>query len=375
MYLLSSRIPAWSRALGAKLPVRNSTRAFLLSLTLLSPTVLATETPDLLKQTIAEIRTEYQLPALSVAVITSGKLVYAGGAGYLDDEQQVAVTEETTFRIASISKLFTAQAIMQLAEAGKLNLSDPVSAYLPEFEGSSITISQLLTHTSGIKDKVRPAGGADHRSQTNYFSLIKAQAIPETGTHPFAYSDTGFNLLGAVVSAVSGVPFAQYVQKHILVPSQMRHSGYYDGETGSAPSALPTYQGKVLTEAQRRPFDPNFYPCEGLVSNAEDLGLWLSATLKQSPSLLHASSYAQMLEPRAKTPWGDIRVGLAWQVYEKDGRFIARHPGSVRGYKSLLISYPQERNGLVILTNAAKAPRFEIADKLTQTLRDEGTWP
>ncbi|WP_066961017.1 hypothetical protein [Microbulbifer sp. Q7] len=74
-----------------------------------------------------------------------------------------------------------------------------------------------------------------------------------------------------------------------------------------------------------------------------------------------------------KRPGRDIQVALAWQVYEKDGRFIARHPGSVRGCKSLLISYPQERNGLVLLTNAAEAPRFEIADKLTQTLPDTGS--
>ncbi|WP_406828356.1 hypothetical protein [Microbulbifer sp. ARAS458-1] len=101
---------------------------------------------------------------------------------------------------------------------------------------------------------------------------------------------------------------------------------------------------------------------------------WHSATLKRDDRILSDASYTQMLEPREKTPWSGIQVALAWQVYEKDGRFIARHPGSVRGYKSLLISYPQERNGLVLLTNAAKAPQFEIADKLTQILRGTGIW-
>ncbi|WP_288130722.1 serine hydrolase domain-containing protein [Microbulbifer sp.] len=351
-------------------------KAFLLSLALLSQPVMATDNSAqmALDQTLAELRAEYQIPALAVSVIASGKLVYASGAGYIDEGQQLPVTGDTTFRIASISKLFTAQSIMQLVEAGKLKLSDPVSDYLPAFEGSPITIARLITHTAGIKDTVRPVDAVQRRSQANYLTLIAAQGTPDTAVHTFEYSDTGFNLLGAVVSAVSDMPFEQYVQRHILAPSHMRHSGYYDGQQGTAPSAQPTYQGKVLTHAQQRPFDPSFYPSEGLVSSAGDLGLWLSATLNQDDRILGASSYAQMLEPRADTPWGTIQVALAWQVYTKDDRFVARHPGSLRGYKSLLISYPQEGNGIVLLTNAAKAPRFEIADKLIQTLRSSGVW-
>lgn len=351
-------------------------RTLLLLLALLSPSVLAVDKPaqKALDQTLAKLRTEFQVPALAVSVIASGKLIYASGVGYTDEDRQLPVTGETTFRIASISKLFTAQSIMQLVEAGKLQLSDPVSKHLPVFEGSPITIAQLLTHTAGIKDAVRPVDTSQRRSQADYLALIVDQGSPDTAVHNFEYSDTGFNLLGAIVGAVSGMPFEQYVQRHIIEPSHMQHSGYYDGQQGIAPAAQPTYQGKVLTQTQQRPFDPGFYPSEGLVSSAGDLGLWLSATLNQDDSILTAPSYAEMLQPRANTPWGDIQVALAWQVYKKDDRFVAQHLGSLRGYKSLLISYPQERNGIVLLTNAAKAPRFEIAEKLMQALRDSGVW-
>ncbi|QIL91155.1 serine hydrolase [Microbulbifer sp. SH-1] len=351
-------------------------RALLLLLALLSQPGLAIDEPAqaALDRTLAELRAGFQIPALAVSVIASGELVYAGGAGYIDEDRQLPVTSETTFRIASISKLFTAQSIMQLVEAGKLKLSDPVSKHLPLFEGSPITIVQLLTHTAGIKDAVRPVDTSQRRSQADYLSLIVAQGTPDTAVHNFEYSDTGFNLLGAIVSAVSGMPFDQYVEQHILEPSHMRHSGYYDGQHGIAPSAQPTYQGKVLTQAQRRAFDPGFYPSEGLVSSAGDLGLWLSATLNQDDSILTAPSYAEMLQPRADTPWGDVQVALAWQVYKKDDRVVAQHLGSLRGYKSLLISYPQERNGIVVLTNAAEVPRFEIAEKLMQALRSAGVW-
>ncbi|MFI2812882.1 serine hydrolase [Microbulbifer sp. YPW16] len=320
------------------------------------------------------IARDFEIPALSVAVIASGELVYTGGAGYEDQEQEVPVTGDTRFRIASISKLFAAQAIMQLAEAGKLDLDDPIADYLPGFEQSPITIRQLLTHSSGLSDLVRPVGTEEQRTEQAYFALVNT-AMEITGTeHGFEYSDTGFNLLGAIISRASSKAFPDYIQQHILTPVNMRHSGYYDGQQGTAPEVSPTYQGKVLTEAQRRPFDTSFYPSEGVVSTAGDLGRWLVATLNQDNRLLSRASYSQMLEPRVKTTWGDIHIGLGWQVYEVDGRFIARHPGSIRGYKSLLLSYPREGNAIILLTNAAKAPRFDIADRLAEKLRQAKVW-
>ncbi|TLM77405.1 serine hydrolase domain-containing protein [Microbulbifer harenosus] len=165
-------------------------RALLLLLALLSQPGLAIDEPAqaALDRTLAELRAEFQIPALAVSVIASGELVYASGAGYIDEERQLPVTGDTTFRIASISKLFTAQSIMQLVEAGKLELSDPVSKYLPLFEGYPITIAQLLTHTAGIKDAVRPADNSQRRSQADYLGLVLAQGTPDTAVHNFEYS-------------------------------------------------------------------------------------------------------------------------------------------------------------------------------------------
>lgn len=351
-------------------------RTLLLLLSLHTLPALAAEqtTEDVLDLELAAIAQEFSIPALSVAVIASGKLVYASGTGHIDNHQKVNTTADTAFRVASISKLFTAQAVMQLIEQERLSLSDPIGDYIPAFRQSPITILQLLTHTSGLEDALRPEGGEGRKPTDTYLSLISASAPLGESAHEFAYSDTGFNLLGAIVASVSGMPFDDYVQQNVLNPVEMQHTGYYDGRRGIAPEAPPTYQGKVLTPELRRPFDPSFYPSEGLVSTASDLGRWLVATLNRDSRLLASPSYAQMLEPRVKTSWGDIQVGLAWQVYEKDSRFVARHPGSVRGYKSLIISYPEERNAIVLLTNAAKAPRFEIADRLTENLRDMQVW-
>jgi CubicO group peptidase (beta-lactamase class C family) len=121
---------------------------------------------------LAAVANEFEIPALALAVIASGKLVYKEGFGFQGKENTLPVTNNTLFRIASISKLFTAQAIMQLVEKNKLNLDDRVSEYLPEMMGSNITIRQLLTHSSGLRDQLRPVPRESKRSAQDYLKLV-----------------------------------------------------------------------------------------------------------------------------------------------------------------------------------------------------------
>ncbi|WKE64866.1 serine hydrolase [Gallaecimonas kandeliae] len=347
---------------------------FALSLIPASSQAVSEKPLPALHQELQSIQEDYQIPAIAMAVIADGKVVFADGAGFLDQGHQQPVSSGTLFRLASISKLFTAQAVMQLVEAGKLQLDDRVSTYLPELGPSDITIRELLSHVSGLRDQVRPVPHEAHRRQAQYLKAVGDSLATSQGQKVFNYSDTGFNLLGAVVGKVSGMPFDQYIKRHILVPAGMSSSGYYDGVSGVMSEALPTYEGKPLPRAQQRPYDPAFFPCEGLVSNVSDLANWLVLTLAMDKRLLTQRSYQEMLKPRAKTPWGDIDVGLGWQLYQKDGQLVARHPGSIRGYKSLVLAYPGKRNALVLLTNASKAPRFKIAERFTNKLVALGIW-
>lgn len=322
---------------------------------------------------LAEIQQDYGIPAMSVGIIANGKLVFAEGFGYRDVKGEIPVTKSTRFRIASISKLFTAQAIMQLVEEDRLDLEDPISLYLTGFGTSDITIEQLMSHSSGIKDQVRPIFGRARRLPEYLEDVIQSLETLES-RKTFNYSDTGFNLLGAIISSVSGKSYEDYILANILQPANMVNSGYFDGAEGVKPEALATYKGEAIASNQQRPYDPSFYPSEGLISNVSDLSNWLILTLSHNEKLLNDDTYKEMLQPRVKTTWGNISIGLGWQVYKENDQVVARHPGSIRGYSSLIIFYPKTKNAIVLLTNASEVPRLEIANRIANKLIDLEVW-
>ncbi|MCJ8320750.1 MAG: beta-lactamase family protein [Colwellia sp.] len=323
---------------------------------------------------IENIRIEAEVPALAVGIISSGKLVYSKGFGAIDEENKNYVSDQTLFRIASISKLFTAQAIMQLVEKNKIELQAPISRYLPVFEGSLITVKQLLSHSSGIKDSVKPVPFQQNRTSEQYFNNINKTLSLSSSINNFDYSDTGFNILGGIITVVTGVSFEKYIEQNILNPLNMKDSGYFNGNNSYKAQVLPYRRGRVIDAGNRRPYDPSFFPSEGLNSNIQDLSHWLIATLNHDKQLLKADSFKNMLVPQVKTPWGDIYVGLGWQVYSENKTKIARHLGSVRGFKSLLKSYPESRRGIIVLSNSSGTPRKKIVDEIEAYLIDSKYW-
>jgi CubicO group peptidase (beta-lactamase class C family) len=361
---------------GASVSIKNSV---ILLVLIVSPCSFALEAAveKELNNELTSIVTEFSIPALALAVIASGKLVYAQGFGFKDEENILPVTNKTLFRIASISKLFTAQAIMQLAQKNKLGLDDNISEHLPLMKGSEITVRQLLTHSSGLQDEIKPL--VNERSIEEYLSLVNTSVSASLGdgqqTSQFNYSDTGFNLLGAIVSVTSGLPFEDYIKLNIFDPAGMSDSGYWDGKRGVAVDVAPTYKGSTLVYDQQRPYDVAFFPSEGVVSNVADLGKWAVSTLTYQQDILSKLSYQQMVQPSIKTDWGDIYMGLGWQVYRDKQNLVARHPGSIRGYKSLIVTYPDNMDAIILLTNASETPRFKIVNEITSKLRQAGVWP
>jgi CubicO group peptidase (beta-lactamase class C family) len=319
--------------------------------------------------TLEKIRIQNDIPAMAVAIISSGEVTYSKGFGFLDEEKLKPTTKESLFRIASISKLFTAQAIMQLVEDKQLGLNDNVSQYLPAFENTHITIKQLLTHSSGLSDSVRPVDFSAKRSKHEYLKLVQQTVINNKENKGFEYSDTGFNILGSVISAVSGLRYEKYIYENILIPASMEKSNYFNGMNKYFAEAPPTKRGRLIAESKQRPYDLSFNPSEGLVTNVNDLSLWLKLTLAYDSSILKEQTYKNMLAPQIKTTWGEIYMGLGWQVYKSEGVNIARHPGSIRGYKSLIITYPESKNAMIILTNSSNTPRWDIAKYITKILK------
>jgi len=327
---------------------------------------------DELTASLEKIRIQNDVPAMAVAIISSGETTYIEGFGFIDETEKEPATKGTLFRIASISKLFTAQAIMQLIENNTLGLNDNVGQYLPVFKNTNITIKELLTHTSGLSDSVRPVDAK--RSKKSYLNLVQKTATNNKGNKAFAYSDTGFNLLGVVISTISGVSYEKYIKDNILIPAGMKKSKYFTGVAEYVAEAPPTYKGVLIDKSEQRPYDLSFNPSEGLVSSVYDLNLWIKLTLANDNSILKKQTYKDMLVPQIKTVWGEIYMGLGWQVYKSEGVDVSRHPGSIRGYKSLIITYPDTKDALILLTNSSNESRWEIAKSITKILKQNAQW-
>jgi len=312
-----------------------------------------------LSQRLEQQRVDHKVPAMAVAILSAGELVYCRGFGFADEAQTRPTTKDTLFRVASISKLFTAQAVMQLLAQYGISVQAPIGKFVPDFSGNPITLQQLLTHSSGIRDQIKPTSGLlpdEQQAAREYLQSVLASTQQRSNTHEFNYSDTGFNLLGAFVSAVSGSNYSTYVDERVLQQAKMEAS--YFAQSDGEGIAFPSYQGQVIPLEHQRPFDPRFFPSEGLVSNITDLSRWLQLTLKQDDALLHKSGYHSMLQVQGSTGWHGVKMGLGWQLMQDGEHKIARHPGSIRGYKSLLMAYPESQNGFILLSNSSDTPRW-----------------
>lgn len=320
--------------------------------------------PDI-KEAVEEIQTASDVPALGLGVVDKGEIVFLGGFGKVNGR---ATTERDRFRAASISKLFTAQAIMKLVEGGSLSLDDDVSRWLPAFAGRGLTIRHLLIHRSGLRDAVFPSETDDPAHLQAYLGQVAEQTPSHAPGAVYAYTDADFNVLGAVVEKVGGVPFAQYVQRHFLAPLGLADSSIFPTLAQRQGITTPFMNKPNVRPATPRPYDIAFAPSEGLVTNARDLTIWTEATLKQDKRLLNAESFAAMLNREQEAAGPGRYAGLGWQLREENGRRVAEHGGSVRGFNALVLTYPDHGRAIVILTNANNAPRWEIARKIDAIL-------
>ncbi|GJL93271.1 serine hydrolase domain-containing protein [Hyphococcus sp.] len=330
-------------------------RACLMILTMIAniAVVIAGDNSDTQLDIMLErIRRDHAIPALAVGVVDAGEIRYLRTFG---------APQDARFRAASISKLLTAQAIARLAEGGAVSLDDDLGRHVPALAERGVTLRHLLTHTSGLADGPRPRNRADASAPDAYVEeLAKAPLFGSPGA-AWRYTDSEYNLLGVVITAVSGRPYMEHVTVMLLAPI---------GADGA--SMFPAARDDVLAPhlnfgfalpAPSRPFDIAYAPSEGLVTDVESLTRWLAATLNHDPRLLRPATYEAMLAPQ----YGD-HAAIGWQVGARNGRRIAQHGGSFTGWSALIYSYPDERRGFVVLTNAHDAPRWAIVDAIEAVL-------
>ncbi len=305
-------------------------------------------------------------PGLSIGIVYNQELIWAKGYGFADLDNQIPATPSTVYRIGSISKVFTATAILQLRDAGKLQLDDPVVRHLPWFkiknpyaDGPTITIWHLLTHTAGLP---ADAAGVDFKSYTGpqreeMIRLLAEQEVLSPAETRVSYSNLGYVILGEIVTAVTGEPFAQYIESHILTPLGMAATDLEPDANmlGLAVGYGPRKRG-VPREAQRF-VDTRFYtPAGDGASTVEDMARFVSFQLGDGSvsgaRILNGSTLREMHRVHWLLPDWDRGRGLGFSVRRVGEQIRFGHGGDSLGFLAMFEIAPDDKLAVIVLTNA-----------------------
>ncbi|HEX5716142.1 MAG TPA: serine hydrolase domain-containing protein, partial [Thermoanaerobaculia bacterium] len=293
-----------------------------------------------------------RLPAVALAVVRPEQEIYAA----VLSRESTDLTPDTPFLLGSVTKTITALAIAQLADAGKLQFDDAVSKHLPGFAlnagdgGRTITLRQLLTHTSGL----RQWSGHDRRAQREgRFDHIAPARPPGTR---FEYSSLNYMILGKVVEAASGMPYGEYVRAHIFEPLDMG-SSFTDLESAREKGLVRGHwyaYGLAIPGQETQQPEP-LVPAGFLISSARDLGHYLSMLLNEGRFRGRQVVSREALGEMFRT-WdgGATGAGMAWGI----GSTRIGHAGSTPTFSARLALLPEARYGIVILTNVNSGPFF-----------------
>ncbi|WP_066832980.1 serine hydrolase domain-containing protein [Rufibacter ruber] len=371
-------------------------RPFLVAFLILCISCQTFAQTDKAETDLRRIMEQKKAVGLAVAVVKDGKLVYTRSLGMKDVEQNLPLAEDDMFRIASISKSFSATSIMQLVEAKKMSLDDDFSKLVgfqvrnPKFPDKVITLKMVLSHTSSILDR------------NGYFNLDvihpdknpnwqKCYADYAPGTQ-YTYCNLNFNLVGAVIERATGQRFDQYVKRHILDPLGL-YGGYcvdsldrskfvtlYEYNAGGnaftpSPAAYAPRSEEIKSYVMAQS-TPVFSPTGGMKISAKDLATYMLMHLNQGRypggRILSKKSAKLMQTPVVKTT--DVsHYGLALRTAGNliPDKVLVGHTGSAYGLYSALFFHPKEKFGFVVMTNGCHttSSEDEIRDILHLTMR------
>lgn len=291
------------------------------------------------------------IPGLALAIIQDGGVVHARGFGD-------GVTPRTPFVIGSLSKAFTAIAVMQQVEAGRLQLDAPVRRYLPEFAladeaaAAGLTLRHLLHHTSGLPAIAGTAKNEGFTLAQHVAALGRVAPLEAAGTR-YRYASSNYQVLGLLVEKVSNEPFAAYVQRHIFEPLEMA-SSFTSRDAAREHGLTPGHRllAGIAATAELAE-EPGRLPTAALISSAEDLARLLTALMGTHASanvLLRPTSRSAILEPGPIAADG-FTYAMGWRVGPTADVPSHWHGGALPNYRAAIAFSPSERWGVIVLTN------------------------
>ena len=310
-------------------------------------------------------------PGAAWVVVRDGEIVERGNRGLADLERGVPISSETAFRLASVSKQFTAMAILLLAEEGRLAYDDPIARWLPELArfGRERTLRQLLTHTAGLPDYydvMAQVAGVERPRTADALAVYARWGEPLfPAGERFDYSNPGYELLALVVERASGQSYAEFVESRIFAPLGMTGSRVFDERAPPIPNRAYGYrrqgEGFALDDD-----DPLNYVIGsgGIYASIDDLVRWDQALYEDD--LVRQETLAEAFRPARLRNGEASPYGFGWAIDEQQGHRRVSHSGSWVGFRSYIARYPDDRFSVIVLSNLAETESGELADALAR---------
>jgi CubicO group peptidase (beta-lactamase class C family) len=328
----------------------------------------AAELSGTLERSIRSVIRRQGIVGMSAVVVSGGRRVLAAGYGFADKSRKIPVTVDTVFPIASITKLFTATAVMQLVERGAVNLDSPVSRYLPQMAGpggpgDAPTVRQLLTHHAGIQGNIMEGFELKEPDPTAFRNVPRLVAsLPRTSApdRVFAYCNAGFSVLGCLVEAAGGTGYTDAVERCILEPLGMSRTRFFTARTDAEDAAVG-YEGRRSVPV----YPMRDIPAGALLSTATDMERFMGFVFDRGrDGVLGREAFDEMTRRQNGGVMldGDFSIGLGyWLIapFGADDAFVS-HAGDIPPCHSVLVTIPGRRIGVFLAANSSRDPQALI---------------
>lgn len=323
------------------------------------------------------------VPGVSVAVVKDGEVVLAKGYGLANVELGVPATADTVYQLASVTKTFTATAVMMLAKEGKLSLDDRITERLPDLPAAwkDVTVRHLLNHTSGIKSYTSVPDF--HKSPRKDYApgeilaFVAKQPMDFKPGEKWSYNNTGYLLLGMLIEKVAGKPYGEFMAERIFKPLGMSRTRANDLRA-VVPGRAQGYEwdGKALKNGEYvSPSQP--FAAGMLLSSVGDLVKWDAAIA--SHALLDEPRIEEMWKPTRLGGGGEAEYGYGWSTAKVNGHRRVSHGGGIQGFSTELSRFPEDRLTVIVLTNAdgghAEAMARKVAGLVVPALANKAEDP
>jgi len=323
------------------------------------------------EKSIDDIMSAYQSsdkPGASVLVFKDDKIVFKKGYGVSNVSTQEKITQNTNFRLASVTKQFTAMSILLLVQKGRIKLEDPLTKYFPSFPayGKDIKIKHLLTHTSGLMDyeDLMPATQVMQLHDTNCLQLMyKANGLYFAPGAQYKYSNTGYAILALIVEKISGQDYGLFLKENIFKPLKMKNSVAFEAGKSTIPNRAFGYS---LDNGSWVETDQSLTSAVlgdgGIYTNTIEMTQWIKALWNFK--LLGSEMQNQAWSRKKLNSGASIDYGYGWHIEDYKNITHPHHGGSSIGFRNQILLFPEQKLMIILLTNRNEGDPINEAHKI-----------